>query len=418
MGLVLKREDLIKRRKENRTTYQSVLFNGDMRTNAAANVPSFANVKEDKPQINRVSIAESGEWVNSKAYWNHMDLIESLVKKCKSQGWTPKMNVAQFPSDYYDLIDAVNLDITRRRLQEEDFTDMYSNEITNFNFSKSVSLSEFLPYTGKFEPNNLAGDTVPLIDQRTGAKGSVEMSGYALGDERSLEDVLYNLDIWSMQKMNDAYIRAFRGIRNNLSIGTLVALTTAAGWNAGQQVAASAVGGSDDNKLYNTINDGINKLISLYDFQTRQEISVPKIVAVLGSNVDTRNVSRVVGGQLDNSKAITENRRPLEIDEIWQYKGDSYTWGKEKVSYPGVESNKMYLLVPGSSGSPNWTLTKRPLTTVTSEGNAHNLGQGKTAKYFVQTKYDDEFLGSSSSNTTITADTSKVWGHVVEVTLP
>lgn len=413
-NIILKKADFQKLNLER--AYDASLFEGSMATNLERKEPVFL---ADKDGIREPIIVdtEKANWVGTKEYAQHWNSIKAILAKIRALG--AKLNTAQFPSDYYDLIEKISLDITKRRIQEEDFTALMTQEVTNLSFSKSVNLKEFLGFVGQFLENNLAGDSVPLIQQKTGVVGAVEMQGYALGAVRSLEDVLYNLDIYTLQKVNEAYTRAFIGRRNDLVWGRIIALTTGTNWDASQTVAADATSGATiSEKVYKTINAAIEALGKLYDFQLNQEITINRLVIATGRNVDARKINRAVQGQLQNSKGINSNREALEIDQIWMYKGDSFFYGKEQKSYPGIADNVAYLFIPGPSGAPNYTLVKRGLVSVSSSGDALTLGQEKDAKYFVQTKYDDEFLGTSSANIVIAANTDQDWGYIVEVNLP
>lgn len=414
--LLLKKADIQKLNLERAFTH--TIYRGNMATNLEAKTPIIMkNAKGE--ELNCIIDAEKAEWVGTKAYKQHWNKIENLLEKIRKEKDDLKLNVAQFPDDYYELIEAISIDITRMRFQEIDYTALLTNEVIRQDFSKSVDLQEFLDFVGEFQENNLAGDSVPLLEQKTGAKDAVQMKGYALGHVRSLEDVLYNLSIYSIQKVNRAFTRAYIGKRNDICFGPMIAITDAAGWNAGQTVAADATSGATiEEKVYKTVNATIEALGKLYDFQTGQEIDLTRIVFALGPNVDVRSVNRAIRGQLQNSKGVNSNREPLEVDQIWQYKGDSFTYGKKKITYKGIASKKGYAFVPGPAGAPTWTLTKRELTSVSSPGDAANLSQEKNSKYFIQTEYNDEWYGSSSSNTTITGNTDHVWGYIVEFNLP
>jgi hypothetical protein len=409
MGLILKKEDVQKHNLDQ--AYSAALFSGSMAANMSANEPEFFN---DGTDI--IVDTEKANWVGTKEYQQHWNEIKVLLKDLKSK----KKNTAQFPeATYYDLIEKISIDITKRRIQEIDYTTLVSQEQIRFDFSKKVDLQEFLGFVGEFQENNLAGDSVPLIEQKTGAEGEVKMQGYALGNIRSLEDVLYNTAIWSLQKINEAYTRAFIGRRNDLVFGKMIALTDATGWDAGQTVPADTTSGASiEEKVYKTVNAALEALGSLYDFQNQQEIDLSRVVIATGRNVDARKLSRAIRGQINNSKGINSNREPLEVDQIWMYKGDSFTFGKKKITYKGIAANKAYMFIPGPSGAPHHTLVKRTLTAVTSEGSALNFKQDAESRYFIQTDYTDEFYGSSSDNAVITANTDHVYGYIVEMNIP
>lgn len=396
--------------------YDASLFEGSMVANLEASSPAY--LKNNKGmELNLVVDTEKANWVNTKEYQQHWNSIKVTLDKIRAD--KDKQNTAQFPADYYDLVEKISLDLTKRRIQEVDYTALVTMEVTRLDFSKSVNLKEFLGFVGQFLENNLAGDSVPLLQQKTGVIGAVDMQGYALGHIRSLEDILYNLDIYTIQKVNEAYTRAYIGRRNHLVWNPMIALTTATGWAVGQTVVADTTSGATiSERMYRTIDAAIEAIGKLYDFQTNQEINLPRMILATGRNVDARKINRAINGQLQNSKGVNSNREALEVDQIWMYKGDSFYYGKEKVSYPGIAANKAYLFVPGPSGAPNYSLIKRNLVSVSSQGDALKLSQGADAKYFIQTKYNDEWYGTSSDNTTIAANTDHVWGYIVEVNLP
>ena len=314
------------------------------------------------------------------------------------------------------MIDALRIDITRRRAEEMDYTSEFTREIVNPGFSKSISLDEFLPYAGVFREITGANNTVPMIEQKTGVTGSVIQKLYALGHARTLEDELYNTDIYSMEKVQRAVTRAHTGLRNDLTLGVLVALTAAAGFDSSQQQAADATSGATDEELmYNTINKAIEKLTKLKDPQTEQEIDVPRMVIACRPG-DVRRINRAINGQLNvGGKGKPSNFAALsEISEIWPYRGDTMYIGKQKVTYSGIASNKAYLFVPGAAGAPAWTLTKRGLTQEVGRGSVLQLSREERAWYFGQTSYIEEFLGSSST----TLGLATGYGWVVEITLP
>lgn len=356
-------------------------------------------------------------WENSEGYANLWDRIEAKINAIRSQ-IERKVNVANFPSDYYDLIDMMRMDVTRRRMEEIDFTTMLTQEINNPAFSKSVALVEFAPYAGAFEPITGANDAVPLMEQKTGAKSSVEMHLYALGHTRTLEDELYNLDIFSMQKVQAAVTRGHRALRNNLSIGVYPAITAAGGWDAAQQQAADLTGATYDEQLYNTLRNALRRLGRLCDFQTGNAIDMSGAVLIVRDEVIAWDVGRVIRGQLavngEAAASIIRNVGPLPISEVWVYKGDRFDVGPKTYDYPGIAEGRAYLVIPG--GSTNnmwWTLVKRQLTSEVGRGDVLKLAREARAWYFGQTAYVTEHFGNTAG---LTGDQN--YGYCVEIALP
>lgn len=407
---VLTTEKLVEQRVKNQEGLQSTLYYGKKESNLDAKTAAI--VKDSKGNIKDHMIVPKGtKWVNSAGYFELWNKIEDKLKSIKSM-YDRKVNIAQFPDDYYDLIDMMSMDITRRRSQERDYTALATNEITNVNFSKSVSLKEFLPYAGAFERNYTSGDPVPLIQQKTGEKGSIEMEAAAIGWQRSLEDEIYNLDIFTMQKVMEAVTRAHVGLRNDLCIGMLIAITAGAGFaNIQQQPAIVVAGQTAEENIYQTLDTAIDRLANLIDPQTRQPIDVPRMVLACRPN-DVRRVNRAINGVINLYRGKPSNYAALtEIGEIWPYRGDVIYRGPDTITYSGIAENIAYLFVPGSAGSPWYTLVKRQLTQEIGNGSVLDLAREQRAWYFIQSRYAKEFLGE-------TGGCVNGSGFVVEITLP
>jgi len=286
------------------------------------------------------------------------------------------------------------------------FIDMQEN---NPNFSKSVSLDEFLPFGAAFKEDGLNGKSVNLIDQKYGATGSVGMLAYSVGWADTLANQLYNMDVFSLQKVLDAVARGYIAKRNDLSAGEIVGKT----FDASQkQAAATTSGATKEELVYETINSAIEKLTNLKDPQTGQIIRADQINCLCYPG-DTRRLNRAINGQLNNNKGVTANRTALEVESLIPYYGDTIYAGKEKIEYDGVTKGKCYLYVPGSA---SWTLVKRGLQQETGRGSVLNLATDEFAWYFVQTSYRKEFFGSS--DTDVEAKVGSGHGFIVEVTLP
>lgn len=411
-GIILDKETLVKRRVQNKEGIQSGLFFGNMKAQDKKTDPV---IKQNNERMESVISAVDVNWEKSKAYaklWNEVAVLQKKVK----DRYERKSNINEFPDDYYDLINRVRIDITRRRIEEMDFTSVYTNEITNPNFPKSIPLTEFIPFAGVFEEIKGTGDNVPMLEQKTGALSSVLVKLYGLGHARTLEDELYNLDIFSLQKVNTAVARGHTAIRNNFCFNPLIALSAAAGWDASQLVPADTSGATYDVRLYLTMRNAIRTLYGLLDPQTRQEISASKIVLLVRNQVIQWDLSRVLQGQLQKFGTPVENRESLPINEVWMYKGDQFDVGPKRTIYPGVADGVAYLFVPGPGGSPNYTLNKRGLTQEVGRGNVLQLARERRAWYFGQTEYREEFLGSSSD--VIGAGLGTGFGFVVAIALP
>lgn len=424
---ILTKELLVKERIENNAGYKTGLYHGKtsdpdalFKAENAAPIVKSVETKDGKKQKENCESfvsAKDRKWVNSAAYHELWNKIEDTLAKVRAQV-DRKVNIAQFPDDYYDLIDMMRLDITRRRIEEVDFTNRISTEIVNPAFSRSVRLDEFIPFTGAFTEIQGRGESVQLIQQKTGETGTEVMHIYGIGHERTLEDELYNTDIYTLQKVLAAVTRAHTGARNNLCLGPMIQYSINGSWVLAQRVAAST-DSSYELALYHTIHNALRKLYNLLDPQTLLEINAPRVALIVGSNVITWDLNRVLNGDLALSRSgITNNDtitnvKPLPIDEIWKYRGDTLYVGPERIIYPGVPDGKAYLVViaDGQGGNANYTLTKRGLTQEVGRGDVLTLAREKRAWYFVQGRYNKEFYGE-------TGGCSSGTGFIVEIALP
>lgn len=383
------------------------LFLGDMKQN----VESREGV-EAPGTSSRIITVESADYQGSEGFAKLWNGIEEDLGKLKK-------NEATFDAaQYYALVDKLRIDVTRRRFDYMDLTGMMNQEISNPRFSKSVTLDEFLPFGAAFVENNLAGDGVELASQAYGSTGSVTMQGYAAGFADTLENRLYNMDIFSLQRVNDAIARGNVAKRNDLSVGIMPAKTVANSFDASNKQAADAGGATAEDKLYITLDNAIEKLLSQKDPQTGQVIRAPEMFLMLHPS-DMRRVERVINGQLTKASGAIVNREPLrEITTIFPYYGDSIKVGKKTYTYAGNTAKKAYLFVPRIG----YTLVKRPLTQQISSGSAMNLSTEQYAWYWVQTSYTDEFFGSSNAAVKAACNTAygsgDNFGFVVECTLP
>lgn len=361
----------------------------------------FDNVKSGalgEPVKETDVIVTSEAWEGSEGYskvWNKIDELRNKIRR----------NAANLPADYYTLVDLMRIDITRRRVEEQDYTDVITTEVVNPAFSRSVRLDEFLPYAGVFEKIDGAGETVPLIQAKTGVTGSVDIDLYGLGFTRTLEDELYNLTIYDLEKVNAAVARAHTARRNQQTIGTIVGAT----YDASQQVSADTTGSTPDEKLYNTLSNAIDTLQGLKDPMSGQLITVNQ-ATLLVNPVDARRCQRVIAGNVALKQVGTIFSPLSEITEMIEYAGDTIYVGAKKYTFNGVPSGKAYLFVPGTA----YVLTKRALTQEVGRGDVLQLAREARAWYFAQGEYFTDFLGSSAPGTTLDAG----YGWIVEITLP
>lgn len=338
--------------------------------------------------------------------------IERLVWQAKKRGGDPKQNLIQFPEDYYDLFQQVVIDLTRRRQDDIDFTGIFTNESTRLDAPLEIPIRELLDFTVKFgewKPEQ----PVNMVEQKTGALGTILLTIYAAGHARTLFSVLFDEGIWSYDKVISAVTRAYTGERNMILMNLIINTV----YHASQIQQADTAGATYDINLYNTILHGYEQLLGLLDMQTRQPIAAPRTILLCRDRVIATRLNRIIQGRLiqtsTNSQQFID---PIGIDEIIYFRGDSWPWKGDTVTVPGVPAGEAYLFVPGTAGAPWWTINKAPLTTVVGSGDVLRLQQERRAWWWGQGAYHKEFFGSSSQDHDATFNSG--YGYIVKIGLP
>lgn len=378
-------------------------------------VPVNVYLGKAKSNMNNVSVRKHFEedvlvkpdcvnWKNSEKFMKLRKDFNDMHKKY--------LNTQQDPSvtEIAKFFLAAHIDITRMVEEQADYTSLLATEFTNEAYQKVITADNFFPFVGKFEEIRGTGDSAPLIEHATGEQYTATLSIKALGHDHSLSDMLFN-DFYEFQKVLDAVAYARVDKRNDAIIGKIVNTS----FTAKQSVAADTTSGAtSDLLLYNTLDKADDALRKLLDPRTDREINVSNITLLVNSH-DTKRINRVINGQLNAfGKTSARNVPALPIDNIIEYDHgitDGWTYGKETLSYKGVTQGTAYMLVPREY---LWVLNKRGLTRETSEGNALSFSQEKNGWYYVDTVFDDLFLGSSKSGTTL----SDGYGAIVKITLP
>ena len=144
MALIMNKEAIAERRFNNQEVIKGGLYKGTGKANIDAKIAEplqFADKETGKLQVFNNSVdMKTKVWENSQNYNKLWNRIDDLRKKHNS-GTNPFS-----PTEYYELVDLLRIDISKRRLQEQDYTGLLTSEITNPAFSKSVNLDEFLDY--------------------------------------------------------------------------------------------------------------------------------------------------------------------------------------------------------------------------------------------------------------------------------
>jgi len=355
---------------------------------------------------------ENVPYVKSRKYHERWGRIDSLRKKINKNRKDRKFNLIEFPADYYDLIQQVVWDLTRRVQEHTDFTPLFTEEITRLNAANPMSIRQLLEFAAKFGAY-VPGAPPNMVQEKTGDTDTINLDIFTVGHERTLISVLFDYDIWSMQKVLKAVARAHVG-RRNTNIFNVFANTV---WVASQKQAADATAGATyETKLYNTVRDARNLLEGLKDMSTKQLINTPEVYLLCENKIIAQWLNSVINGQLrDTGTNSLKILNQIAVDKIFYYRGDAWSWNNTNVIVPGCTAGKAYMFVPRSAGWW-WHINKAPLTVETGRGDTLSVGQEQKVWWCADGRYYDQFIGSSKTG--VAAAWAAGYGYVVEITLP
>lgn len=400
---ILDRDGLKEYRLKNKTASNVAIFSGNADENLKDNGAQVIGKELVVPMTNAV-------WEGSEGYVKLWGEIKALQNKAREEMST---NAAQAPSSatLEELLQKVFIDVTRRRQETGDLTNLIASESTDFDWPETINLRDLFDYVGEMQVISGSNDSVPLIEQALGVTDTLTMQILALGWKDSLKNLLFN-KLRTIEKVNKAAVNAYTDQRNARTVGVIVG----ASYAASQKQAADATSGATyDVLMYNTIRKAIKLLRGLKDVQTKEKIAVPSIT-LLCNSADRWDIERTINGQLGSGNGTigSLNMQSLPIDTIIEYDhGITHgkKWGKKTLSFPGVTQGKAYLFVPGEAF---FVAVKRPLTMETGRGSVLQLSTEEKAWYAVQAEHYKDFLGSSYPGTNVGAG----FGYIVEVTLP
>ena len=113
--LVLTKDKLIKQRVASGEGVPSAMFFGKMGVQLDMKTADYVE-KSNGERLESIVIPAGEKWVNSEGYNILWGEIEDFLNKTRNQ-FERKVNLNQFPDDYYDLINRIRIDITRRRVE-------------------------------------------------------------------------------------------------------------------------------------------------------------------------------------------------------------------------------------------------------------------------------------------------------------
>jgi hypothetical protein len=343
-------------------------------------------------------------------------LRHRIVNKYKSPAEVQEVlrNAASSPAtaDLEAFFGRFYLDVTRRAMEAPDLTGLIAREVVNPNFPKLVYKRDVEKWRGIMGQISGENDKPNMIQQNEGNLATIGLYIMGLGWKDSIGNQLWN-QWFSMDMVIQAAVDAYTDYRNSKTVGAIVGATFVA---SQQQAAVSTSGLTYDEKVYETILNGIKKVKKLKDPQTGRKISTAAGIRWLGNSDDSWGIENVIRGQLNGngSSARVANRPALSVQMMLEYDqgiNDGFTIGKKEASFPGVTAGKGYLFVPDVA----LVTTKRGLTSETGQGSVLDFATEERSWYSVQGEDLGDLLGSSAATP---VGGAAGYGAIVEVTLP
>jgi hypothetical protein len=351
-------------------------------------------------------LVASSSWRNSSNRTKLLNRIHDLRSQLEVQ---KNANQGLDPARVTELVGAYFIDLMRLSDEMADYTGVLTTEFIRPDMPKDINLRDFLPYTGMERTISGSNDSVPLIEQNAAKLTPISLDIKAFGHKNSLYDVIFN-PFWDINRLMETAATIRIDSRNNDVIGKIVKAT----FDAGHTQAVDTTGETPDLKIYNTVNNAIDKLQRLYHphFTKRQIGTMTHKIYLLINPLNRRRVQPVVSGALLGAGGLKQLVNALPLDGIIEYAGgiqDGLPWGENKqLSFPGVADGEFYLIAVTTYGG--MTFTKRDLTLETGTGSVLQLSTQERAWYRIGTTFLDWLIGKTEGG--------KEYGAIIKGTFP
>jgi len=357
-------------------------------------------------------VVTSPAWKNSDRRANLHRTIRELRNRLENQkrelGVQQNANQGYDPATIAQLMGSYFIDIVRLSDEMADYTGVLTTVFDRPDMPKDVNLRDFLPWTGKEREVKGSNDSVPLIEENAAETKLISLVIRAFGHKNSLYDVVFN-PFWDIDRLMQTVANIRVDSRNDNVIGKIVEHT----YDAKHKQDVDTTGETRDLRLYNTVDNAIDKLYKLYhpQFKDRRIGTMKPKVYLLLNSMDRRKVQPVVSGGLVGAGGIRQMVNALPIDGIIAYDGgvqDGLPWGKEILSFPGVKEGEFYLV--GVTPYGGMTFTKRDLTLETGTGSVLQLSREERAWYRIGATFLDWLIGGTEDD--------KAYGAIIKGALP
>lgn len=355
---------------------------------------------------NALKMGNGGRIVLSGKYDNGLDYVfgkrGSVIDRIKKGTFSMDTLKTAFASgntlndNWSDLIDAIRMDLTIKKMANQTVRQFIYDEIQMPNATKDIRPSELYPYGIVFEENNGEGESVRQGANMGGATDTIPMKIYAAGFIWTLLAALFD-GTYDLSRLTEGVALGYAAKKDDLAISPILADVYSTVGTA-KWTAASTVGSLRQELYMNTAMDAIDDLGDRVDPITKRKIIAEGLVA-LGTAKDMRHLAHVMSG-LGNS--TPEKYSALgQITKLIGYEGETIDMPNETVSYTGCTNGIIYLIKPNRYFK---IPIKRNLTMeMDAQPNVSTLAQEQRAWYFSEAMYNSAGIANFVQKVTLPA---------------
>lgn len=365
-------------------------------TGFGAAIPKSGSLVDDVMlrAINKAeSVGRSREIILSGQYKNGLNFSfkdrGSVIDRIRKGAFSASNTLND---NWQDLFDAIRLDLTIKKMARPTIRQYFYNVVDMPNASKDVRPTELFPYGVVFEENNGEGQAVRQAANLGGQYDTIPMKIFAAGFTWTLLAALFD-GSYDLSRLTEGVALGESAKKDDIAIAPILAADY-----TGKTTAASTVGTLRQEKLMNTLMDGLDDLAQRIDPVTKRKIGYGDVV-VLASSLDAEHINHVKSG-LGNS--TPEKYSPLSsIKTVVAYDGETINMPNETITYNGVTSGAIYLVKKNRYMS---IPVKRGLVAeIDAQPDVSTLAQEKRAWYFVEGIYNDVGIANFIQKVTLPA---------------
>ncbi len=315
-------------------------------------------------------------------------IIDRVAKGAFSSGGGNTLN-----DNWQDLFDAIRLDLTIRKAARPTLREDIYDVIPMPNSTKDVRPTELFPYGVVFETNNGEGQSVKQAANLGGKYDTIPQIIYAAGWQWTLLAQLFD-DTYDLSRLTDGVAVGESAKKDDIALAPIINGT----YTGAKATAASTEGTGRQEKLMNTLMDGIDDLGERTDPTTKRKVGTEGLV-ILAHTQDARHIQHVMSG-LGNS--TPEKYTPLtSISKVLGYDGETIDMPDEVITYDGVPLGTCFMIKPNRYFR---IPVKRDLTMeIDATPDVQTLKREQRAWYFVEAIFNDVGIDSFVQKITLPA---------------